>query len=563
MPTNKSLLTPIVLLTTALCFPVLTSAATTVAFLGDQGTGSDARDVLSLVAEEGTDLLMIQGDLGYADNSAAQWEANLTDALGKDFPVLTIVGNHENYEWPTYRSYIQQRINRAGELSCTGDTGVKATCQFRNIDIVQVAPGINEVAGVKSQDNYDGYIRTSFSDAESRWRICSWHKNQNAMQTGSKGDSTGWGVYDACLDAGAMIAMAHEHAYSRTYLLSDFANQTVAHYGSDMTLEPGKSFAFVSGLGGREVRPQKRGGDWFASIYTATQGATHGALFCHFEATTADCYFKAIDGAVPDRFVLRLPDANPEPVVVASAPPPPQVSAEQSGFVFSRTDKEEFRWIEQDDAGRWGNIRIDAECAQRLGGATRSGDWKALITLSPEFDAAPLPCSANTTAASTTESETVQADIPATGEGFVFSRTDKDEYRWIAPGTSGQMASVRIDKQCADRMGGPKSQGRWSILMQLAPDFDGISSPCSTAGAVSPDTASSNSVTFNIGEGYVFSRTDKDEFRWIDRDASGQWGNIRISRNCADQLGGATVSGRWSTLMRVSPGFDAISSPCS
>ncbi len=247
------------------------NAGVKVAFIGDQGNNSNSRAVLTLVANEDTDLLLIQGDLGYAANAAKTWDANITNALGKDFPVLTVVGNHENFEWPTYKRLIQERIDRNPALDCIGDTGVKALCQFANIDVVQVASGITEVAGVNPDDNYAEYIRTSYSSLTSnlRWRICSWHKNQRDMQPASKGNSTGWEIYDACLDAGAIIAMAHAHAYSRTHLLSNFSEKTVVSKSSNMTLKPGQSFAFVSGLGGRDVVPQEHGGDWFASIYTA------------------------------------------------------------------------------------------------------------------------------------------------------------------------------------------------------------------------------------------------------------------------------------------------------
>ena len=298
---------------------VASAAPVKVAFVGDQGVGEHAQAVLSLIASEGTDLLLIQGDLGYSDNTAELWDANLDNALGADFPVLTVVGNHENHEWPIYKELIQRRIDRVDSLSCTGEAGVKAACRFANIDIVQVAPGIREVEGVSPDADYAEFISSSFSTSSERWRICSWHKNMEALQTGAKSDATGWAVYDACLNAGAMVALAHEHAYSRTHLLSDFENQTIVHKSNDMTLQPGQSFAFVSGLGGWQVRPQLRGGDWWASIYTATQGATHGALFCSFEDTTADCYFKAIDGAVPDQFSLSLATSSvtePAPAVV-------------------------------------------------------------------------------------------------------------------------------------------------------------------------------------------------------------------------------------------------------
>jgi len=283
-----------------------------VAFVGDQGVGSSAQQVLSLVADEDADLLLIQGDLGYSRGFAPRWEANLNNILGENFPVLTVVGNHENFEWPLYQSYITSRINRVDELSgCSGDPGVKAFCQYENLDIIQVSPGIHEVGGVNPDDGYPEFITESFNRAPAsqgkRWRICTWHKNQTNMQTGGKGNATGWGVYNACLRAGAMIATGHEHAYSRTHLMDDFENQSVVHTNSVMTLKPGNSIAFVSGLGGVGIRPQVRGGDWWASIYTSTQGASYGALFCEFGESSADCYFKAVDGSIPDRFTLKLP----------------------------------------------------------------------------------------------------------------------------------------------------------------------------------------------------------------------------------------------------------------
>jgi len=73
----------------------------------------------------------------------------------------------------------------------------------------------------------------------------------------------------------------------------------------------------VSGLGGWDIRSQKRWADWWASVYTSTQGATHGALFCDFGSQFAECYFKATDGAVPDRF--RLTTAPLEPAVTSQA----------------------------------------------------------------------------------------------------------------------------------------------------------------------------------------------------------------------------------------------------
>ena len=73
-----------------------------------------------------------------------------------------------------------------------------------------------------------------------------------------------------------------------------------------MQLEKGKTFVFHSGLGGKSIRVQKLNGPWWAAIYTKTQGANYGALFCTFNvngvANQASCYFMDIDGVIPDQF---------------------------------------------------------------------------------------------------------------------------------------------------------------------------------------------------------------------------------------------------------------------
>lgn len=279
-------------------------ADTKIAFIGDQGTALDARRVLELVREEGTELLLIQGDLGYFENAAKDWIANIDGILGKDFPVLIVVGNHENFEWQIYKQWQKDKLARVPAIQCEGDVGVKSYCKYKDFGVVQVSPGIIEVAGVKGEDNYPEYITEKLEADNSTWRFCAWHKNMRDMQTGAKSDATGWGVYQNCLAQGGIAVAGHEHAYSRTHLMSDFENKKVIHTSSDLQIGPNSSIAIVSGLGGHQVRAQRHGGDWFASIYTSDQGATDGALFCSFAGIKADCYMKDVAGRIPDTFTM-------------------------------------------------------------------------------------------------------------------------------------------------------------------------------------------------------------------------------------------------------------------
>lgn len=62
--------------------------------------------------------------------------------------------------------------------------------------------------------------------------------------------------------------------------------------------------------------------------------------------------------------------------------------------------------------------------------------------------------------------------------------------------------------------------------------------------------------------GYVFSRTDKSELRWVARSESGEIGNIWINQACSESLGGPTAFGDWNRLLTVSPAVDTIANPC-
>ena len=100
------------------------------------------------------------------------------------------------------------------------------------------------------------------------------------------------------------MATAHEHTYSRTFLISDFTTQAFDPK-APLTIEPGKTIAFVSGLGGAAPRAQKRRDPWMAAAYSRKDDKqAAGALFCHFKNAEADCYFKDVNGSTLDSFKL-------------------------------------------------------------------------------------------------------------------------------------------------------------------------------------------------------------------------------------------------------------------
>jgi predicted phosphodiesterase len=283
-----------------------------IAFIGDQGAGADAEAVLHLIKEERASAVVHLGDFDYRGTPTA-WEARINNILGAQFPYFACVGNHDEdrfYGADGYQDLLEARMQRLG-IAWDGDLGVKSSFVYQGVFFILTAP---DVFG----SGHAEFIREKLADNQSLWSISGWHKNMRRMQAGGKGDETGWEVYEESRKGGAIIATAHEHSYSRTHLLSSCENQIVASRSDTLTLaednpktpeDEGRTFVFVSGLGGKSIRDQELSGDWWASIYTSTQGANHGALFGVFNCDgiegLAKFYFKNINGVVPDEFFVR------------------------------------------------------------------------------------------------------------------------------------------------------------------------------------------------------------------------------------------------------------------
>jgi hypothetical protein len=302
-----------------------------VAFFGDQGVGPDAVAVLDLVAQEGAEAVVHLGDFDYLGNALGPeaWEAQIDATLGADFPYFASAGNHDAdffYGVGGYQERLAARMQRLG-IVWDGDLGVQSSFEYGGIFFVLTAPG----EFTEGDGDHDLYIRDQLAANGHLWRISAWHKNMSLMQVGGKSDETGWGVYEESRRGGAIVATAHEHSYSRTHLLSSFSTQTVASTETPLTLaaddpatleDEGRSFAFVSGLGGRSIRAQQlclvTPCDWWASIYTSDDpGATYGALFGVFNyqgnPRQARFYFKNVNGEVVDDFLVESTLFVPEP----------------------------------------------------------------------------------------------------------------------------------------------------------------------------------------------------------------------------------------------------------
>ena len=275
-----------------------------IAILADQGVNGMSAKVLNIVKNQKADMLLINGDFDYK-NDPVRWERLNRDILGEDFPILAVVGNHDVPKWSEYQKIIQ-RWQQNPKFSCSGEVGVMNSCTFEGVKIVLSSPGI--FSGLSKVEN-ENFIKNSFAEDKSIWRICGWHKNMKDMQTGSKSDDAGWGVYEECRKAGALITTGHEHAYARSYLLSDIPQKKIVTKSDTMTLATGQTVVILSGLGGLSARPLLHDGAWWAAKENADTGTKGGVLFCSFgvagDSREAACYFMDEVGNRLDTFTLK------------------------------------------------------------------------------------------------------------------------------------------------------------------------------------------------------------------------------------------------------------------
>lgn len=307
-----------------------------VAFIGDTSYDTNFANVLTLIKNEGADLVLHQGDFDYALDPDGFF-AKIDSILGPEFPFLAAVGNHDIDSWREgcgdadgcYAHILKDRMARAGIEPDAPDLNDQMyAVTYRGLKIVFVGQEHRDTNTI-----YPRYLHSQLAADPHIWKICSWHKNQAAMQLGSKGDAMGWAVYETCRNDGAIIATAHEHSYSRTKTLIHMREQLVDTHQhplidgapgnpDQLLVGPGRSFVFVSGLGGHSMRPQERcqpftypygGGDGckhiWAKAYTSSQAdsvSKFGALFIvfnyHGNPAKAHGYFKTSDGRVIDEF---------------------------------------------------------------------------------------------------------------------------------------------------------------------------------------------------------------------------------------------------------------------
>ncbi len=129
-----------------------------------------------------------------------------------------------------------------------------------------------------------------------------WHITQFAFALADDlNNHTGFTPFETCRKYGAIVIIAHNHQYGRSFIFNDVAN---LQFNSETdTITAGTTFVVSSGLGGRATRVMNL--ERASQPYWATTfNSSYGALFADIDDLTARFYFKTIDGGVFDNFTI-------------------------------------------------------------------------------------------------------------------------------------------------------------------------------------------------------------------------------------------------------------------
>jgi hypothetical protein len=270
---------------------------TKICFMGDSGVGSNAVATHNVCKNNGALAIVHTGDLDY-QNSPTNWENFINTRVGSNFPYFYVLGNHDTANASGYRSRAEARFNRIG-LGWSGTLTSHCRFDWRGIRFIMTTPGLGDGSAAT-------YIRDQAAATTAPWVISIFHQQMAKMNVGTKGDTTGWAVYEEGRAQGVTTWNGHEHNYGRTHLLSDMDTQVVADNTSPYTIIKGRSIVIQTGSGGASLRAF--GPHASKPYWAAKYNANYGVNICTFGAASdprrADCVFKDINGTTRDSWTM-------------------------------------------------------------------------------------------------------------------------------------------------------------------------------------------------------------------------------------------------------------------
>ncbi|GEM_PF-2338266 len=294
-----------------------------VAFLADVGRTADSWRMLDAVANASPDLVLVGGDVSYANGDAAKWDEWLArvEPLASRVPMMAAMGNHETYcggdmpfvcasEVAQYRA----RFPASGASAFYAFDDGPARFVALDTEAYHQDPGLKPGTSPEAQL---AFLNASLAARPSAWTVVYFHRplySSNLRDGGS--DVAARASLVPALQAGGadVVLYGHAHAYERTWPL---LNGTPATRGSSW--REGQGIVYVDSGGGGE--------SLYADDFDAQQPGWSakrdaGYEFVLLTITTKEIAARTIaeDGSVLDSF--RAERVEPQaPASAATASP--------------------------------------------------------------------------------------------------------------------------------------------------------------------------------------------------------------------------------------------------
>lgn len=302
--------------------PPAKDATTRIAYVADMGTDANASAILAAMVRAKPDLVVIGGDLSYANGKPAIWNEwfDLMQPLAANVPMMPAYGNHEDYcEEPDFSLHhcgpepngwhAHFALPNGEKLYYAFDWG---PVRFTVLDTEAYESG----EPFTDADEQEEYLNSSLDEADGRWNVVTYHRPLRTTNAREGLASDGARVALEPLLAGRadLVLQAHLHAYERS--------------------KPENGTVFVtSGGGGRALY-----GNWSAEEpWVAKRAAEFHFLLIEASPTAIDVHALRPDGSTLDRFTLERaapPKLTPTPTATAAstptrgpAPTPPNATA--------------------------------------------------------------------------------------------------------------------------------------------------------------------------------------------------------------------------------------------
>ncbi|MBI2900674.1 MAG: fibronectin type III domain-containing protein [Planctomycetes bacterium] len=283
-----------------------------IAAFGDCGTGSNSAAVQNAVKAAAPDLVLLLGDLAYANGSQSVWDTwfNLIQVVADHIPNMPTIGNHETYggDIASYLGRFTLPNNERWYSFDAGDVHVTA------IDCMSsVSPGSVQYDWVAAD------LAAAAQKPQIRWKIAMFHYPPFTSGTAHPTDGASIRknlvpLFDAYhVD----LALAgHEHNYERTYPLNE--GGTVTSSASTGYADPTGTVYIVAGGGGNGLYNSFSSPKPAWSFYRA---AWHGYARIAVDAQTMTVTGVKTDGTAMDAFTITksVSDAA-APLVALTAP---------------------------------------------------------------------------------------------------------------------------------------------------------------------------------------------------------------------------------------------------